>query len=155
MDAKVKSESRIRYWYLDLLGMIASGLFIGYFRQHVADSGQSHPDEILKSMSIGGCAYLLGFIILMKREMFWRVPYWVTLAIAGSAVCSFSLHIVKYAVDNWAYRKSDSVVRYLLWLLPDMAEGFIVSIIFYSLIALCIIGVIRLLAVGLKSLRGA
>jgi hypothetical protein len=145
---------RRNYWYLNLLGMLASGLFIGYERQVTADSGDRFLDKILVSMFIADGSYLLAFLLFPKRETVYKVPSWVLMAVLGSAICFLNLHVIKYSIDNWGYRKSDSVIEYMVDHLPDMGMGFLIITPIYSFVAFFIMGGIRLAVALFKSLRG-
>ena len=154
-EPEVLNLERRNHWYLNLLGMIASGLFVGYERQVIADSGDRFLDKIIVSMFIAGSSYLLAFLLFPKRETVYKIPSWVLMGVLGSAICFLNLHVIKYSIDNWGYRKSDSVAEYMLAHLPDTGMGFLVLMPLYSLVALLIMGGIRLLASLFKPLRGA
>src|SRR6476620_7513297 len=107
----MKSKQYKNYWYLDLLGMISSGLAIGYERQLFADSGEFNQYRITQSILISSLSYLIVFLVFLKFNKSQKarsLPGWVLMAITGAITCFFSLHVVKFALDNWQYRKSDS-----------------------------------------------
>ena len=147
------AQSQRTYLYFDLLGIVASGLAIGYGRQRVADSGEAHLDKILISMLIAVAAYLATFLFFTWRSRSSRLPTWVLTAVLGSAACAFSLHIIKYVADNWSYRGSTSLVEYLAMAMWGQAGAFVVLTVVYSAFALCIVGVFRLLALQFNSVR--
>ena len=126
--------------FFDFLGAVAAGLFIGYERQMSADSGEYFPDKVLASMLIAESSYFLAFVLCNGRKLF-RLSSWFLVAVVGSAVCFLNLHVIKYAIDNWGYRESDSVAAYLEGQLSQYIGGFFILTPIYSIVALFIIGV--------------
>jgi hypothetical protein len=135
----MRNQSQNIISFFDLLGAVTAGLFIGYERQRLADSGEYLPDKILISVLIAGGSYLLAFVLCNGRKLF-KLPSWFLVAVVGSAICFLNLHVIKYAIDNWSYRESDSVVAYLAAQLSHYVVGFFILTPIYSIIALFIIG---------------
>ena len=135
----MKNQSQNIIGFFDLLGAVTAGLFIGYERQRLADSGEYLPNKILISVLIGGSSYFLAFVLCNRRNI-WRLPSWFIVAVVGSAVCFLNLHVIKFAVDNWSYRESDSVFAYLAGQLSHYVGGFFILTPIYSIVALFIIG---------------
>jgi len=147
---------RKSYLYFDLLGMIASGLLIGYERQITADSGELIRSNIVTSLLIASSSYLLVFLLLSSwKKIHWlKIPAWVLMAALGAVICSFNLHVVYYAIYNWRYRQGRALAEYIWWLLPDMSMSFLVGAVIYLVISLSILGVIRLFVSQLNAMRG-
>jgi hypothetical protein len=120
--------------FFDFIGVIASGLLIGYERQLLADSGQYNSNKVFVSMPIAGGSYLLAFVLFHRSQLL-RVPSWIIISLFGSILCFLNLHVVKYAVDNWSYGKGVDLEHYI--------TGFFIITPIYSLIALIIIGAIH------------
>lgn len=135
----MKNQSQNIIGFFDLLGAVTAGLFIGYERQRLADSGEYLSNKILITVLIGGGSYFLAFVLCNRRKI-WKLSSWFIVAVVGSAVCFLNLHVIKYAVDNWGYRESDSVPAYLAAQLSQYVGGFFILTPIYSIIALVIIG---------------
>ena len=135
----MKNQSQNISDFFDLLGAVSAGLFIGYERQRLADSGEYLPNKVLVSILIAAGSYFLAFVFCNRRNI-WRLPSWFIVAVVGSAVCFLNLHVIKYAFDNWGYRESDSVAAYLAAQLQHYVGGFFIITPIYSIIALFIIG---------------
>jgi H+/Cl- antiporter ClcA len=151
MLSKVKLNAKQcrSYWYLDLLGMIISGLVIGYEAQIIADSGGFNQDDIIQSMFASSIAYLIGFLIFsvfVNTTRFWHIPRWILMAITGSIFCFLSLHVIKFAFDNWQYKEFNSISnsQYFLMVLGNLIQGIIIISPIYSFIAVLIMGTLRL-----------
>jgi hypothetical protein len=126
---------------------VVSGLCIGFFRQRIADSGELRINKVAMSMFIAGSSYLVAFLFLNRRRNMSKskVPANIFMTVLGSAIFAFSIHVVYDAIYNWRYRKTDSLVAYILWRLPDAGVRFTILTFIYSLVALSILGGIYLL----------
>ena len=131
---------------VDLLSAAASGVLIGYFRQRLADSGQLKFDKLSMSMLLGSTSFVLAFCLVKRLQSYRRIVWpWAFVAVAGSVICSFTLHVVYYSIHNLKYKYSRSYVEYIAWTLPDMALSFVFAIFLYSALAICIMGALRIL----------
>ncbi len=138
-------------WYFDLLGAVIVGLLIGFFRQKIADSGEVDAYKIATSMFLASCSYISVCLLLPKQTRIYKLPRWVWVALLGSVVCFLSIHVVKYLIDNWVYRTSDSLLEYLTGQLPDAAIGLFIIVPIYSLFALFIMATIMFIQSRLHS----
>lgn len=123
---------RRNFWLLDGLIGIVFGLWIGYELQLVADSGGFLFKEIFTAALIGAFSYFLAFVIgfsLSKKLQ--RIPSWVFISVLGSLFFAFNKYIVLYLIENWNSRESDSIIQYILQLLPQQ----IISFVFITILA--------------------
>ena len=131
---------------VDLLSAAASGVLIGYFRQRLADSGQLQFEKLSMSMLLASTSFVLGFCLVRRLQSYRRIVWpWAFVAVAGSVICSFTLHVVYYSIHNLKYNYSRSYVEYIALRLPDMALSFVLAIFLYSTLAVCIMGALRIL----------
>ena len=139
----------------DFIGVVAVGIFIGYERQRLADSGELIPQKIITSIAISCAAYVIAFAMTRSRRLtVARLPRWATVALSGSITCSFALHVVYYLVANRRYGNDLSTVEYILWLLPDVSVRFVLTSVVYSVVALSVLALIRLCMLPRMSAAG-
>lgn len=148
-------NDRSTFRYLDLSGMLFSGLVIGYERQRIADSGELIPDKIFISMLIATGTFLLAFLLLYGWLRQRKVPVWIVRALVGSTLCSLGLNVVYYVLSNQRYAEGRSLGQYVWWLLPDLTVSFLAAFLLYAVFSLSVLAIIRLLARGVVSLRDA
>jgi hypothetical protein len=130
----MKVLSQLGYSFSNLIGAITTGLFIGYERQIIADSGQVFPNKILTSILIATGSYFLAFLLCNKRTIY-HLPDWSLIAVFGSVICFFSLHVIKYSIDNWNAIGGIGISYFPV--------GLVIITPIYSFIALLIIGTIQ------------
>ena len=129
----------------DFIGVVAVGIFVGYERQRLADSGDLILQKIITSIAISCAAYVIAFIMTRSRRLpVARFPRWTIAALSGSITCSFALHVVYYLVANRHYGNDLSTVEYIWWLLPDVSVSFVFTSVVYSVVALSVLALIRL-----------
>ena len=131
---------------IDFLVAVAAGLLIGYYRQRMADSGDSPLDKLLMSMFLASAGFAIGFWVVKGLNLYSRTRYaWILVGVIGAVVCSLNLNVVYYAIHNLRYRGSRSLIEYGAWILPNITQSFLIMIIFYSIFAIVIIGSVRVL----------
>jgi hypothetical protein len=100
-------------WFLHLLGLGISGILIGIYWQKMADSGEANLRKIMITSSISTLSYVVSFLLIDRLRRPSKPYYWLFAAALGSALCSVNLRIIKFLIDNWRYRESDSILSYV------------------------------------------
>lgn len=132
--------------YIDLCALLISGFLIGYYGQISADSGERYTEKILISMLISGSSFFLSYILLSRTSDYYKkIPKWIQMCFLGSILCYLSLHVIKYSIDNWKYRNSDSIFEYIEKIAPHMILGFFVIGFIYFILSVSIVGLIHLI----------
>jgi hypothetical protein len=129
----------------DLAGGIAVAVFIGYERQRLADSGELITEKVIVSILIAGGAYLIAFLITrFKKFESTKVPQWTSMALLGAVLCSLSLHVVYYLIENRRYQPDQSMLQYVWFSLPDLGMSFVGTSIIYCALTLSILALVRI-----------
>ncbi len=115
-----------RLWLLDLTVLLVYGGVLGFQSQRAADSGQLHPEMLIRAVVTGFISYFIGFIsaILLKK---WRKDhvYWASAAIIGSIIFSSAWGIVFFIFDAQSP---------ILQLLKEYYSFFIGRLVFQTLL---------------------
>lgn len=139
----------------DLTGSLALGVFIGYERQRLADSGELIPEKIIASIMIASSAYIAAFLVTrFKTFELARIPQWVSMALLGAILCSLSLHVIYFLIENRRYHLDQSILQYVWLSLPDLAVSFIGTSIIYAASTLSILALLRICLMPRFARRG-
>lgn len=126
---------------LSLAGLIISGLFLGYYWQKLADSGQIHIPKIVLTCTISAGSYLIAFLVIELLGKTRRSSHWLVYATAGSALSAFNIKVVKYIIENMHDRYSPPLHEKLLEIVP----GFLATAVIYLIVTIIIMATIHLL----------
>ena len=79
------------YKIITLISVLTAGLYVGYDRQIIADSGDLNLQKVYISVFIGGVSYLIGFLFLFWKDSFFKVPNWIFIIFLGSLICAIAM----------------------------------------------------------------
>jgi ABC-type Fe3+-siderophore transport system permease subunit len=123
-----------------------TGLFFGYQRQVMADSGEKYPDKIIISVAVATLSYVAGALICIFAKHKYKKLDFIWAAVLGSAFCALFLNVIKYLFDNRRFNQSASVFAYIFGRIGDSAISFLIAFLIYSLLSVFIFGFIYLLS---------
>ena len=123
---------------------IITGVFIGYQRQVMADSGERYSDKISLSIAIAVLSYLAAALICTLTKHKYKELDFIWSAIIGSAFCSLFLNVIKYLYDNRRFSQSRSMLTYIFEKTGDSVISFLVAFSIYSLFSLFVFSFIFL-----------
>jgi hypothetical protein len=114
-------------WYVDLIGVLLSSMAISYFSYLGSlDSSTGeirNPKALAFTIVLNFGSYLLSYFLMFRRSNYFKIN-WIFIAIGGSVLCSITFRLPLNDV-------------YL--------EGVLIGTFFFSLIALGLMGSVRLL----------
>lgn len=125
---------------LTLAGVILAGLFLGFYWQRMADSGQLQMPRIALTCALTVASYLIALLILETLKIR-RDSIWILAALIGSVLSAFNIQVTKFLIVNAQDPFSPSFLEQL----DSIAFGFFACAIFFSVISLAILAAIHLL----------
>src|SRR6185369_12830000 len=127
---------------ISLVGMILSGIFLGFYWQRMADSGQLHFRRIAVACIISAGSYVVAFLLIESRKRAGSPSNWLLAAILGSLLSAFNIKVVKYIIQS----AQDPYTSSLSGQLYEISLGFVASAVIYLGVAIIVIGTVHFLA---------
>jgi hypothetical protein len=140
-------------WFLNLLGLGTSGILIGIYWQRLADSGEVNLRKIIITSSISTLSYVVSFLLIDWLRSPSKPYPWLFAVALGSVLCSLNLRIIKFLIDNWQYRESDSILSYIGETLAYTGSSFVLNAAVFIVVALIITSGILILGRQLHRFR--
>jgi ABC-type Fe3+-siderophore transport system permease subunit len=127
---------------ISLVGMILSGIFLGFYWQRMADSGQLHFRRIAVACIISAGSYVVAFLLIESRKRAGSPSNWLLAAILGSLLSAFNIKVVKYIIQS----AQDPNTSSLSGQLYEISLGFVGSAVIYLGVAIIVIGTVHFFA---------
>jgi len=127
---------------ISLVGMILSGIFLGFYWQKIADSGQLHFRRIAVTCIVSAGSYVVAFLLIESRKRAGSASNWLLAAVVGSLLSAFNIKVVKYMIQS----SEDPYSPSLSGQLYQIGVGFVASAVIYLGVAIIIIGTVHFLA---------
>lgn len=127
---------------ISLVGMILSGVLLGYSWQRIADSGQFQFRRIALTCLISVGSYLFAYLLVERRIRAGRTTGWLLAAIIGSLLSAFNVKVVKFVIESAhdPYLPSVSEMIYRVGL------GFLFSALAYVVVTIIVLSTMHFLA---------
>lgn len=131
-----------------LVGMILSGILLGYAWQRIADSGLFQFRRIVFTCLISVGSYLAAFWLVEWRLGTRRASGWLLAAIVGSLLSAFNIKVVKFLIVNAQDPYSPSVTEQIY----QIGVGFLSLAVVYVIVTIIVISTIQFVARQLSRL---
>ena len=139
----------------NLLGAIASGLFLGYMMAWIRNSDGMYVYDTAKTLLLAVGSYLLAALLLSintERQRY-RIPQWISIAALGTVLSHLAIITIPNEIDNWVFRTEPSIAKYVLERSQKSALYLFGFSVINGTIALLIMGTIHYAKIALRQLR--